>query len=570
MRIKNPSRLGTILCLGTALLLGSVAHAQEDGEPPLDEEPLEEPETDKPATKLPEKPSLAPEKAPKAKEAPPEDLAPTPEPAPRATVEKTKVYLLPYQPIARQAAPELCAQVTNVISSELGNADTLALVQGAGEGGGEQAESGGEVNSEEQDKAKAALDRGLKLSNTGANQVKKLKFDPAIKSLTEALKSFDAAAPAVTDVAPIRDAHLNLAVAYWRRGLEEESMAQMAQAARLDPEFKPDPKEYWPLFLRVYDQQWRKTLRVPRGKLRVEATVPGAEVFFDGKSVGAVPLMLTNVVPGAHYLRVVKDGAGTFGATVDVPSEKTQDVTADLGGGNAGEASLGPVAQAVSNNLVDDAALSAARQLGKKHGAEFVLFGGVRKGENTINVHTFIVRTHDGAAGRLVDLELDADLLSAAVEAFKLVEEVGSRVKDFGDTVPPGAVPIVRGVEAASGPGITEVDVGPAIPEAAGKAVARKGDDEGSRVAIGGEEEKAAKAARLGDDKRKGPTTTKDDYKASTPIWRNPVVLGVAGAGAAAVVAVVLVAVTAGLVGGGVSGYIFLTPAQTAEVKATW
>jgi tetratricopeptide (TPR) repeat protein len=503
-----------------------------------------------------------------------------------------KVFLLPYQPIARQASPELCAQVTKAIASELGNSDDVTL--------GEVVEPDDDTPESPPDETAPAparsavkepgaddLGKALKLTDQGVGQVKKMKFDPAIKSLSEAIRLYDSAAPAVTDVGPIQQAHLNLAVAYWRRGLEEEAQAEMAQAVRLDFDYKPDPKEYWPLFLRIYDQQWRKTLRQPRGKVSVEATVPGAEVFFDGKSRGVVPLLLTNVVPGRHFLRVVKDGAGTFGALVEVPSESTLDVTAELGGGAEAQASLGPVAAAITKNLVDDAAVRAAQQLGKQAGAAYVLFGGIRKQETVITVHTFMLDVGSAAVGRLVDLELDLDLLSASVESFKLVEEVGMRTKDFGDKLPAGATAVIRGLEASGAVSATEVDYGAPVPDASSKVVPRQergpvegvggeaGEEGGSRALLGGDDDKKARAkARDGasGDKRAGRSD--DDYKPRRPLYMvlatSPVLLG--GVVLVAVVAVAAVAVvgTVAAVGGGAGAYWLLAPAQTAQVQTTW
>ena len=339
--------------------------------------------------------------------------------------EAPKVALVPYQPIARQASPELCAQISTILVAELGGSDTLTLVTSGDSKEPVAAEGGADAPAANVDAGKAELDKALKLADTGAKNVKRQKFEPAIKALEEALKLFPVAAPALTDVTPVAQANLDLAVAYWKRGREDEAMSRMQDAIRLNPDAKLDPKEYFPLFLNVYDTELRKLLRKPRGSVRVDATVPGAEVFFDGKSAGATPLMLTNAVNGHHYLRVVKDGAGVFGAQVDVRADGSIEILADLGGGKADSAAagLGPVATAVTNNLVDEEAIQAAAAIGKKQGAQYVIFGGVQKKETAIVVASYFVRVSDGKAGRLVDLDLDTDLLSASVEAFKLVED---------------------------------------------------------------------------------------------------------------------------------------------------
>lgn len=505
-------------------------------------------------------------------------------PAGAAHAEGPKVRVLPYQPIARQATPELCAQITEKLSEELAGLEGISLVKDAGEQTEDQKDEGQAARDKAVDTARAALDKALNRADGGNKLVKKQKFDPAIKALEDAVVQFDKAAPALTDVSPLVQAHVDLAVALWKRGREDEAQAQMQAAIRLDPDYKPDPKEYWPLFLRVYDQQWRKALREPRAKLKVDATVPGAEVFFNGKSVGAVPLQLINVVPGRHFVRVVKDGAGAYGAVVTVESDGNGEFTADLGGGAAAGGGLGPVAQAVNANLMDVAGLSAARALGKASGADFVVFGGVQKGEANIAVATFLVSVADGKAARLVDLEFDLDLLNLSVESFKLTEELSAKVKDFGEVLTPGATPIIRGVAGAEEKGATEVDVGPPLPEAQGKPTEERrtvnpDDEEGGTRAIGAGEEggeggDGTKPRRSRRGGLAGAEEKPDTYKPKRPLYitilTNPLwAIPIAVAAVSVVVLVVAVAAAAAT-GGGFAGYFFLAPAQTATAKSTW
>lgn len=63
--------------------------------------------------------------------------------------------------------------------------------------------------------------------------------------------------------------------------------------------------------------------------LRVRASVAGAEVFVDGKSLGAAPVT-TYVAPGVHTLRVVADFHDPFVRKLDVQEGKAIDVTATL------------------------------------------------------------------------------------------------------------------------------------------------------------------------------------------------------------------------------------------------
>lgn len=54
------------------------------------------------------------------------------------------------------------------------------------------------------------------------------------------------------------------------------------------------------------------------GTLRIETDVPGAQVFIDRQFVGAAPLTLENVKPGAHQLNVSAQGFEGIARTIDV------------------------------------------------------------------------------------------------------------------------------------------------------------------------------------------------------------------------------------------------------------
>jgi hypothetical protein len=54
------------------------------------------------------------------------------------------------------------------------------------------------------------------------------------------------------------------------------------------------------------------------GTLRVEADVPGAQVFLDRQFVGAAPVTIPNVKPGTHQLNVSAEGFESFAQSLDV------------------------------------------------------------------------------------------------------------------------------------------------------------------------------------------------------------------------------------------------------------
>jgi hypothetical protein len=54
------------------------------------------------------------------------------------------------------------------------------------------------------------------------------------------------------------------------------------------------------------------------GTLRIDADVPGAQVFIDRQFVGTTPLTAENVKPGTHQLNVTAEGFDGIVQTIDV------------------------------------------------------------------------------------------------------------------------------------------------------------------------------------------------------------------------------------------------------------
>ena len=54
------------------------------------------------------------------------------------------------------------------------------------------------------------------------------------------------------------------------------------------------------------------------GTLRIEADVPGAQVFLDRQFVGTAPVVAENVTPGSHQLNVSAEGFDGIARTLDV------------------------------------------------------------------------------------------------------------------------------------------------------------------------------------------------------------------------------------------------------------
>jgi hypothetical protein len=68
----------------------------------------------------------------------------------------------------------------------------------------------------------------------------------------------------------------------------------------------------------------------PHGALKVQSTVPNAEVFVDGSSLGRAPVDRNDLDPGKHYIVVHKDGFTDFKREVLILENQAVALVADL------------------------------------------------------------------------------------------------------------------------------------------------------------------------------------------------------------------------------------------------
>jgi hypothetical protein len=68
----------------------------------------------------------------------------------------------------------------------------------------------------------------------------------------------------------------------------------------------------------------------PKGMLKIQSTVPNAEVFLDGSSLGRAPVDRTDLDPGKHYVVVHKDGYTDFKREVMLVESQPVALVADL------------------------------------------------------------------------------------------------------------------------------------------------------------------------------------------------------------------------------------------------
>jgi tetratricopeptide (TPR) repeat protein len=374
-----------------------------------------------------------------------------------ASASGQKIYVAPYAPLYHQVPVELGVRTAERIGRELAEQGKLVPVEGPSV----QAGSGAPAGAEPDARARAqALRNAENLLAQAREQASALRFAQAARRYRQALDQYEANLVHITDFQVFVDAHFELAVALFRAGREEEAEGYLADVVRLDPERSIEGGDYPPVFVRSYEAVRGRLLRATRGSLAVMTTPPGATVTLNGKQLGRTPVRLTQLVPGRHYLRVQAPGVAPEVRTVDVAAREPTNVEVSFGGELEG-----PVAELVGSlarNRLDESAVREARRVARSLGVDYVLMGVLQRGPRTFQVRSYLLDVADGQVARLSDMRIDFDFLGAALEIFRLSEEVGAAA----DAFPPAVAVPSTVFDGASQAAISfeEVVAGPPAP----------------------------------------------------------------------------------------------------------
>ena len=109
----------------------------------------------------------------------------------------------------------------------------------------------------------------------------------------------------------LSDAALQLAVERLASGDEDGGDAALAQLVRLAPDRAVSAADYPPAFLIELAGVRKRMLAAPRGALRVLAPPGSGEsrVFVDGRPFPAAPVVVKDLIPGEHFVRVDRAGS---------------------------------------------------------------------------------------------------------------------------------------------------------------------------------------------------------------------------------------------------------------------
>jgi hypothetical protein len=390
---------------------------------------------------------------------------------------KKKIGLVGLVPVGDASKP-LADQVTDTLVRELkeGPWSLTAIELGGDEGGVEVDTSQGAKDREAGDKQ---LARGRKA-------LEKLQFGRAQKAFDKALAAYAKAAAALDDITPVIDAHVGLAEVAARQGKEEVSRAELGAVAQLDPEHNLDPAKFPPLFIRTHEEVRAERMKEKSATVVVDRSASGADVWINGRKVGAAPVRVKGLVAGSFFVRVYREGMGLFGGVVEVKAGAEETVKPGFLSADA----AGPL-DLLARNKFSDAAAKKIAEVARGKSLDVAMVGVTAKTTTRVPTALIAIEVATGKAARIKEMRFDGDLLNASIESLPAREALEELLggKGWGSV---GDEPLLSKVKAAEDAEMDEValrfDV-KAPPKGPRK----------TRV-LGAEEEEKLASRRLGDD----------------------------------------------------------------------
>lgn len=393
---------------------------------------------DRPADKPADKPGakasedddiLAPAKDPNAK---------PDKPAEPAKAKAYKVGIVGVVPVGEASKP-LADQVTAGVLKELNegalfDAVPLAVdVKSAGGAGSDEAA------------AKQALAEGTALLDKGRGFVEKLNFGKAKKAYEMALAALEKAAPVLADPTPLIEARIGLAEVAARQGQESEAEVQLAYAAVLNPEMELDKKRYPPLFVRTHQKMRDKMLKENKASIVVDASGAGAAVTIDGRETAGAPVKITEVPPGRHVIRALREGLPSFGAVVEVKAGESITVSPGFIAKDGTS-----YVDDLQNNRFTPATAKAVAEAAKAAGLRGAVVGVAAKSAGSVPVQLVLVDAGGGML-RLPLVTLGESLLDVSIEVLKAREAIETAYEANSKLESAPLATLIEGAKAGAG-----------------------------------------------------------------------------------------------------------------------
>ncbi|MCG3173838.1 MAG: hypothetical protein GMKNLPBB_02045 [Myxococcota bacterium] len=401
--------------------------------------------------------------------------------APALAQDKQKVMMFPLQPVLQGTTEDNAGKLDEALQNECMNLPDVEVIPGPRPTATADAPATAEEDTGDADKVEAP-NRSKEISKADKDlaaadkEFQKKKWGPARKLYKSAMDGYMSALDGLGDYANLKRALEGVAICYLRTAEDEKGEETFADLIRMDPEYKLDEQNNPPLYLTLYKKQRDKLLKSKRGVLQVTADIPDSTVIFNGKTIGAAPARLMDIIPGYHVLTVKSPKGHVWSqrVKVDAGAAANQDVkfaqAAAAPKPKAAPAKSGSPADMVFSSLrenkIDFETRNRVSGIAKAKGASWAIFGGVAANAQGLMVmQAYLLSTKDANIYAIKRGEVDRDMLNVTVQVFEIAEDIKAKLAAPGSPVGNAAIPVVK--DAAAPASSAPVLGGPAAPGAA-------------------------------------------------------------------------------------------------------
>ena len=173
----------------------------------------------------------------------------------------------------------------------------------------------------------------------GKKHYEQLEFPEALTELSDSRKEFIVNLSHLRSNRDLLEAHLYLGMTYIAlssslknptKVQEYEKLAQteFEKVVMLDPQRELAPRNYSPKVIQIFERIRQKLIANNRITVSIDANVPQAKVFINGKLIGPTPIK-ARLIPGEYYVLVERKGMKSWSQLAKLRNT-VEHLTADL------------------------------------------------------------------------------------------------------------------------------------------------------------------------------------------------------------------------------------------------
>ncbi|GMV38564.1 MAG: hypothetical protein AMXMBFR64_02800 [Myxococcales bacterium] len=270
------------------------------------------------------------------------------------------------------------------------------------------------------------LEQADKLVWQGKEEIDKKLFKEAVKTFQSAIELYQGNFAQLVDYDKLVDAHLNMAVAYFGAGYEDNGADALQQVVSLRPNVTVDRKTHSPAFVSALEKVQKKFSTYKPGTTTITATPAGAKVYIDGVLRGPAPVTVKDLQKGEHYVQVRQDGYETFAEQVRAPlGSDTVKVDAKLQPAAAAAADTQgvegefvnpePLVPYAETGSFGDNFKRAAQRFTQKANVDFLLYQYLSSAADGYDLNLFLYDKSKGEIAALQPVKFDRELTNLQV-----------------------------------------------------------------------------------------------------------------------------------------------------------